>query len=170
MGLWYDPAFVAGICATALGLAYGFNHLFAPRSAAVALTLMLIMLWCAEWAIYFLPRPPDPTWLLAGLDLIGALGSWLCWRQARRGWKEVLTISFIAAIVVQIARSLEALANPAEFGPHTAGADTFTAMRNVLFFVQVSCCGWSGGSRAGAWICSYLPGHSPGRHRVGSGR
>lgn len=170
MDAWHDPAFVAGVCATALALAYGLNHLFAPRSAAVALTLMLIMLWCAEWIIYFLPRPPDPTWLLAGLDLVGALGSWLCWRQSRRGWKEVLVLTFVCAIWVQVLRTFAAWADPAGFGPYTSGADAFIAIRNSLFFVQVLCCGWSGGVRACAWLLSYLPGHSPGRHRLGSGR
>lgn len=170
MGLWYDPTFVAGVCAAALALAYGLNHLFAPRSAAVALTLMLIMLWCTEWVIHFLPRPPDPTWLLAGLDLIGALGSWLCWRQARRTWKEALVFSFVVALLAQAVRAWASLVDPAGFGPGTPGADAFTAVRNTLFFAQTLCCGWMGGSRAGAWLLSRLPGHSPSRHRLGSGR
>lgn len=170
MGLWHDPAFVAGVCAGVLAFTYGLNHVFAPRSSAVALTLMLIMLWCAEWAIFFLPRPPDPTWLLAGLDLIGALGGWLCWRQARRTWKEALVFTFVVALLVQAVRAWAVLVDPAGFGPGTPGADAFTAVRNTLFYAQAACCGWMGGSRACAWIVALLPRHRPGRHRLGSGR
>jgi hypothetical protein len=168
--VWHDPLFVAVACSVVLALAYGLNHVFAPRSGAVALTLMLIMLWCAEWAIYSLPRPPNPTWLLAGLDLIGALGAWLCWRQARRTWKEALVGTFVLAIFVQVMRAAGEWSAPAAFGPHTPGSEAFTVARNMLFFAQVVCCGWVGGSRAGAWLLARLPRHSPGHHHLGSGR
>lgn len=168
MSLWHDPIWVAIICASALGIAYALNHVFAPRSGAVALTIMLIMLWCAEWGIWFLPSPPDPTWLLAGLDLIGFLATVSCWKQARRAWKEALAFAFVAAMLVQVVRGVALVFDATKYGPHTVGSDTFTAARNVLFFAKVVCCGWTGGSRVCAWLLSRLPGHSPVDHRVGA--
>ncbi len=68
MGLWHDPLAVTLLCGGLLAAAYALNHVFAPRSGAVALTIMLIMLWCAEMAIHFVPSPPPIR-----------LGCWLGW-------------------------------------------------------------------------------------------
>lgn len=168
--MWRDPLFVALVCGGALSVVYSLNHIFAPRSGSVALSVMLIMLWCAEWAIWMIPRPPDPTWLLAGLDLIGALGAWLCWRQARRAWKRALIGTFVLSLVVQVMRAAAEWWLPATFGPNTLGALVFTVARNALFFAQLACCGWVGGSRAGVWVLNHLPRHSPGRYHLGPGR
>lgn len=170
MDIWHSVLAAAAVNVAVLASVFGLNHKFAPRTDAVALTIMLVILTCAEWAIFFIPGPPDPTWLLAGLDTIGALGAWVCWRSRRRAWKEVLTFTFVAAILLQVCRGVAEVAAPATFGPHTQGGEMFTFARNVLFFAQSACCAWVGGSRAYALLLDRVSHGGASRHHLGAGR
>lgn len=143
---WSNPVFVGLVCSGALAVMYALNHKLAPRSDAEALSTMLVFLWLAETALAFVPRPPDPDWLLSSLDLIGGMGAVICWRRRAMWWKEALAATFATAIMIQLVHGLmfwwKPETNTREF------RNMFHLARNVLFFAQVAFTGWTGGVRA----------------------
>lgn len=159
--IWFVALVFGGACFATLAL----NTIFAPRSDAVAMTVLLTWLCSIELAMLSVPSPPENSTSLVLLDTIGALAVLACWRAKRATWKLAMFWLFVASIGVEAAKWSMITWAPDINSPETR--NLFRAARNVMFFAQLVCAGWTGGVRVAGRLGHLLHHPPPAGSRVG---
>lgn len=149
---------LAGVCALSLSMV--------PRSDAVKAAVLLAWLWAGAVFFRSIPAPPQNMTPLIALDLIGGLAIWLVNRKHPEVWKRALVLTFVASLTVHAAMWVTFWLRP---DLNVAGTrNMFTLARNVIFYTQLLCVGWTGAGVATRRFRDFLPRRAPGRHAVGS--
>lgn len=145
----------AAVCAVV-----GVNAFDRRNPDALGVSLMILMMWCAQIVLQSLYTPPASMQLDSIMDLVAGLVVLAAWWTRRSAWKLATAVLFLVMIL-----------NHAAFWLSPRGDEAFLSylkLRNTLFALQLLCVAgpgvrYVGSSVAGAlspWLRRHI-GHVP---------